>query len=173
MASIDWLMSCTYFLVQFFGVFFFFLITRKTLNLNVSLSLQFEASLCCFWSFNLIATREEWVYHIFLEAHSCRPSLVLPIYCGKCYVSKLQDCWIPTKATGEDDTIIIIIIIIIKGEDTNLHRRRSSMQVMWEGSWECCTYTGWLPGTNKVPIRHNAALKIPLFFELLRERGLI
>ena len=36
----------------------FFVLTRKTLNLNVSLSLQFEASLCYFWSFNLIATKE-------------------------------------------------------------------------------------------------------------------
>ena len=36
----------------------FFVLTRKTLNLNVSLSLQFEASLCYFWSFNLIAIRE-------------------------------------------------------------------------------------------------------------------
>ena len=31
---------------------------KLTLNLNVSLSLQLEASLCYFWSFNLIATRE-------------------------------------------------------------------------------------------------------------------
>ena len=36
----------------------FFVLTRITLNLNVSLSLQFEASLCYFWSFNLIATKE-------------------------------------------------------------------------------------------------------------------
>ena len=36
----------------------FSVLTRKTLNLNVSLSLQFEASLCYFWSFNLIATKE-------------------------------------------------------------------------------------------------------------------
>ena len=54
MASIDWLMS-TYFRAQFFGVF---CVNAKTLNLNVSLSLQFEASLCYFWSFNLIATKE-------------------------------------------------------------------------------------------------------------------
>ena len=32
---------------------------------------------------------------------------------GTAHVSKLQDCWIPTKAAGEDDTIIIIKIIII------------------------------------------------------------
>ena len=35
-----------------------FVLTQITLNLNVSLSLQFEASLCYFWSFNLIATKE-------------------------------------------------------------------------------------------------------------------
>ena len=40
-------------------------LTRKTLNLNVSLSLQFEASLCYFWSFNLIATRELFVSDYF------------------------------------------------------------------------------------------------------------
>ena len=57
MASIDWLMSCTYFRAQFFGIFCV-IKTRKTLNLNVSLSLHFEASLLYFWSFNLIATRE-------------------------------------------------------------------------------------------------------------------
>ena len=33
-----------------------------------------------------------WVYQIFLEAHNCQPSLVLPISCGKCYVFKLWDC---------------------------------------------------------------------------------
>ena len=36
----------------------FFVLTRKTLNLNVSLSLQFEASLCYFLSLNLTATKE-------------------------------------------------------------------------------------------------------------------
>ena len=29
-----------------------------------------------------------------------------------------------------------------KEEDANLHRRRSPMQAMWEGSWERCTCTG-------------------------------
>ena len=40
----------------------FFVLTRKTLNLNVSLSLQFEASLCYFWSFNLIAIKEPFLH---------------------------------------------------------------------------------------------------------------
>ena len=48
----EWyLFSCTIFLA-------FSVLTRKTINLNVSLSLQFEASLYYFWGFNLIVTRE-------------------------------------------------------------------------------------------------------------------
>ena len=49
----EYLFSCTI-------LWRFFVLTRKTLNLNVSLSLQFKASLCYFWSFNLIATKESF-----------------------------------------------------------------------------------------------------------------
>ena len=44
----------------------------------------------------------------FLEVHSCHPSLVLPISCGKCIVWEAAETWlkIPRKyqRTGEDRT---------------------------------------------------------------------
>ena len=60
-----YLLSCTI-------LWRFFVLTRKTLNLNVSLPLQFEASLCYFWSLNLIATKEPFFFYcIGGDVYSC------------------------------------------------------------------------------------------------------
>ena len=51
--------------------------------------------------------------------------------------------------------MMMMMMIIIIYMPYIYHIRRSPMQVMWEGSWERCTCTGWmfLPGTNQVPIQ--------------------